>query len=235
MKSSSFRDIEIRQGESIDGFMEGRIKLIQSRSGYRFSVDALLLSEFITIRKGDIVVDLGTGCGVIPLILILTRPVKHVIGIEIQDELADQALRNAVLNNGRKKMTIIRGDIRQIPFCTASVDVVVCNPPYRKINSGRINPDQQKAIARHEIMASLDDILMAAKRILRAKGRIAMIYPAERLTDLLVTMREFRLEPKRLKIIYPYIKSEAKLVMIEACSGGGGGVKILPPVKDECG
>ena len=116
---------------------------------------------------------------------------KHVIGIEIQDELADQAMRNALLNNSEGKMSIIRGDIRQIPFCSASADVVVCNPPYRNMNSGRLNPDEQKAIARHEILASLDDILKAAKSVLKTKGRIAMIYPAERLTDLLVRMREF--------------------------------------------
>jgi len=125
------------------------------------------------------------------------------------------------------------GDIKNLPLAPRSADLVVCNPPYRQRHSGRINPDPQRAIARHEILASLQDILNAARRLLRAKGRLAMIYPAERLVDILVMMRGFKLEPKRVRIIHPGLRSEAKLALIEATSGGMGGLKILPPLIDQ--
>ncbi len=233
MKPSGSPEIELLKGESIDDFMDGRLKLIQSRTGYRFSIDAVLLSEFATVKKGDRVVDLGIGCGIIPLVLLLTKPVGHVFGLEIQPELARQAVRNAVINGFSDRMSVIRGDIRNLPVTASSADVVVCNPPYREMDSGRINPDLQKAIARHEILASLDDILDAARRILRARGRLAMVYPAERLVDLTGRMRSFGIEPKRLRIIYPAMDSDAKLALIEASLGGRKGLKILPPLLDQ--
>ncbi|MFC1868797.1 tRNA1(Val) (adenine(37)-N6)-methyltransferase [Thermodesulfobacteriota bacterium] len=233
MKPSRPPEIELFPDESIDHFMDGRLKLIQSRTGYRFSIDAILLSEFVTIKKGDTVVDLGIGCGIIPLLLLLTRPVRFAFGLEIQAGLAHQACRNALLNGFSHKMSVIQGDIRHPPLSPSSADVVMCNPPYRKKDSGRINPDQQRAIARHEILASLDDILSSARYILRAKGRLAMIYPAERLADVMIRMRRFGIEPKRVRIIYPNLESEAKLAMVEASLGGRGGLKILPPLMDQ--
>ena len=235
MKPSISHKISLFPGESIDEFMDGRLKLIQSRNGYRFSIDAVLLAEFVSIKKGEKVVDLGTGCGIIPLVLLLTRPVRYVFGLEIQEGLARQTNRNALLNGFSRKMCVIRADIRHLPLTPGSVDVVVCNPPYRKKESGRINPDQQRAIARHEISASLDDILNAARHILRSEGRLAMIYPAERLADLMVKMRRSGMEPKRVRIIYPGMESEAKLAMVEATLGGRSGLKILPPLMDQGG
>jgi tRNA1(Val) A37 N6-methylase TrmN6 len=210
--------------------MDGRLKLIQSKDGYRFSIDAVFLSEFVTIRSGDVVIDLGTGCGIIPLILFLTKPLGYAVGLEIQNELADQAARNAVLNGFENRMEIILGDVKHPSFKKKSADVVICNPPYRKVNSGRINPDMRRAIARHELLASAEDILSAARGILRKKGRVAMIYPAERLVDILARMRQFNLEPKRVQINYPDLHSDAKLVLIEASLGGNPGLKILPPL-----
>ena len=233
MKESRSHEIELLPDESIDEFMDGRLKLIQSRTGYRFSIDAILLSEFVTIKKDDTVVDLGIGCGIIPLVLLLTRPLGYAFGLEIQGGLAYQTARNAMLNGFSHKMTVIQGDIRYPPLAPSSADVVICNPPYRRKDSGRINPDQEKAIARHELLASLDDILKTTRYILRARGRLAMIYPAERMVDLMVKMREFDLEPKRVRIIYPSIDSEAKLALIEASLGGRGGLKILPPLMDQ--
>lgn len=233
MKSLRSPDVRLLPDESIDEFMDGRLKLIQSRTGYRFSVDAILLSQFVTIRRGDRVVDFGTGCGIIPLVLLLTRPVAYAFGLEIQMDLADQATRNTKLNGYEHKMGIILGDIRDTPLAQSSTDVVTCNPPYRPKNSGRINPDLQRAIARHEMLTSLDDILNAASRILRAKGRLAMIYPAVRLVDVLVRMRGFNLEPKRVRILYPGMESEAKLALIEAALGGRRGLKLLPPLFDQ--
>ena len=230
MRSSRSLEITLRPGECIDCFMSGRLKLIQSKDGYRFSIDAILLSEFVTIRPGDVVVDLGTGCGIIPLILLLTRPVGYTFGVEIQLELAYQAARNALLNGFGDKMGVILGDIRSTPIAEKSVDVVVCNPPYRQVKSGRINPDPRRAIARHEIMARIEHILHAASIVLRKKGRLALICPSVRLADILVLMRHFNLEPKRIQINYPHLESSAKLVLVEATLGGKQGLEIAPPL-----
>jgi tRNA1Val (adenine37-N6)-methyltransferase len=210
--------------------MDGRLKLIQFRTGYRFSIDAILLAQFVSIKRDDVIVDLGTGCGIIPLILLLTEPLGHVFALEIQPDLANQAARNRVLNGVEDKMDVILGDIKHPPLSPSSADVVICNPPYRPKNSGRINPDPQKAIARHEMLTSLTDTLHAASQILRAKGRLAMIYPAVRLTDLLTKITGFGLEPKRLRIVYPSMQSEAKMALIEASLGGRAGLKVLPPL-----
>jgi tRNA1Val (adenine37-N6)-methyltransferase len=233
MRSSNSHDRLLRPDESFDEFMGGRLRLIQSKRGYRFSIDAVLLSQFVTVKPGDMVADLGTGCGIIGLILLLTRPVRSVFGLEIQPYLADLAVRNAALNGFRDRMRVIVGDIRHPPFAARRMDLVVCNPPYRKGLSGRINPDSEKAIARHEIMASLGDVLRTASEILRPKGRLAMIYPAVRLVDALSEMRSVGLEPKRIRIVYPRMDSEAKLVLIEASLRGRGGLKLLPPLMDQ--
>ena len=230
MKSSRSTEIIVRPGERIDCFMDGRLKLIQSKDGYRFSIDAILLAEFVTIRQGDVVVDLGTGCGVIPLILLLTKLVGYAFGLEIQEELAGQAARNVLLNGFDDKMRVVLGDIKNHPIAEESADVVICNPPYRQVKSGRINPDPRRAIARHEIMASIDDILRAARSVLRKKGRLALIYSSVRLADILVRMRRFNLEPKKIQIIYPDLNSGAKLVLVEAILGGRPGLKISPPI-----
>ena len=175
-------------------------------------------------------VDLGTGCGVIPLVLLLTKPVGHVFGLEVQEGLAVQAARNARLNGFEKRMDVIRGDIRHPPMASGIANLVVCNPPYRKMKSGRINPDPQKAIARHEILVSPDDLLRASATLLTQKGRFALVYPALRLAEMLVRLRRFNLEPKRIRINYPDIESSAKLVLIEATLGGRPGLEILPPL-----
>jgi tRNA1Val (adenine37-N6)-methyltransferase len=233
MRSSRFSEIKVRPDESIDEFLDGRLRLIQSRNGYRFSIDAVLLSEFVSTKAGDVVMDLGTGCGVIPLILLLTRPIGHVLGIEIQPDLACQASRNAALNGFAHRMGVILGDIKGLPLKSLSADVVLCNPPYRGRHSGRINPDPRRAIARHEIRVSLDDILAAAGRLLRMKGRLAMVYPAARVVDILVRMRNFNLEPKRMRVVYPGERSDSKMVLVEASLGGKAGLKILPPLFDQ--
>ena len=230
MKQSLHSEIKLNFDETIDPFLDGRLQLIQSKDGYRFSIDAVFLSEFVTIKPGDAVVDLGTGCGIIPLILLLTKPVRYVFGLEIQKDLALQAARNAVINGYEDKMSVILSDIKEPSISKKSADVVICNPPYRKVNSGRINPDVRRAIARHELMASIDDILHASRNILRKKGRLAIIYPSERLVDILAKMRRFTLEPKRIQINYPDQQSGAKLALIEACLGGRPGLEILPPL-----
>ena len=230
MITSKSSEICPLSGETIDPFMDGRLRIIQSKTGYRFSIDAVLLSDFVTIKKYDTVIDLGTGCGVIPLSLLASKPLKHIYCIEIQPELACQAVRNARLNNLDKKMSVIIGDMRSVPLPAASFNVVVCNPPYRQKKSGRINPDQQRAIARHEIYASLDDIIIAARYLLRTRGRLALIYPAERLADLIEKLRQSGFEPKKIRVIYPDMGANAKLVLMEAWFGGKNGLTVLPPL-----
>ena len=233
MKSSNSRDLLLKTDESLDEFMGGRLRLIQSKKGYRFSIDAVLLSQFVTVKPGDTVVDLGTGCGIIGLVLLLTRTVGSVLGLEIQPYLADLAVRNAVLNGFQNRMRVIVGDIRHPPLAPGKADLVVCNPPYRTSLSGRINPDSEKAIARHEIMVSLGEIIRAGSVILRPKGRLAIIYPAVRLVDSLSEMRSIGLEPKRMRVIYPQMDAEAKLVLIEASLKGRGGLKLLSPIINQ--
>jgi tRNA1Val (adenine37-N6)-methyltransferase len=230
MKSSKSPDIRPGAEETIDGLLDGRLQLIQSREGYRFSVDALFLAEFATVKPGDFLVDLGTGCGVIPLILLLTTPLRQALGIEIQRDLACQASRNACLNGLSRKMKILQADIRHPPLSPRTADIVICNPPYRKADSGRINPNTSRAVARHEILVSLEDLLKTARYLMRIKGRFAIIFPAERLTDLLSCSRRFRLEPKRVQVVYPDLYSSSKLVLVETVLEGNPGLDILPPI-----
>jgi len=233
MKSSRSHEVKLRPGETLDEFLDGRLRLIQSAKGYRFSIDAVLLAQFVTVKPRDVVVDLGSGCGIISLLLLLEKPVARVVAMEIQGDLADQTVRNAALNGVADRMGVLLADLRQVPFREPLADVVVCNPPFRRPGSGRVNPDRQRAIARHEIMASLNDILSAANAVLKPRGRVALIYPAGRLVELLVRMRAFDFEPKRLQVVYPSMEEESKLVLVEGARGGKGGVKVLPPLIDQ--
>jgi tRNA1Val (adenine37-N6)-methyltransferase len=223
-------DMLVKEHEAIDTFLDGDLRIIQSRHGYRFSVDALFLAEFVSITPEDVVVDLGAGCGIISLFLANKREAGYIVGLELQEELTSQAKRNAVLNELEERIAILQGDLRALPLASRCADVVVCNPPYRKARSGRINPDPCKAIARHEIAMTLVDILAAGKTLLRSGGRLALIYPANRLTEVFSRMRSQDLEPKRLQVIFPDSASHAKLTMIEGRLGGKSGLKILPPI-----
>ena len=219
-----------KAGETVDIFLNGRLKIVQSQRGYRFSVDALLLADFVLTGDEDMVVDLGAGCGIISLFLAVKRKPRFIVGLELQDELVSQARRNVALNKLAEKVAIIQGDLRHLPLSTGFADIVVCNPPYRTAQSGRINPDVGKAIARHEIAVSLDAILAASKALLKRKGRLALIYPANRMAEIFTKMRRARLEPKRLQIIFPDSASEAKLALIEGRLQARPGLKILPPI-----
>lgn len=230
MKQSGSPSGLLRPCETQDGLLDGSIQLIQSARGYRFSIDALLLSEFATVREGETVVDLGTGCGVILLMLLKTRNIRRGIGIEIQPELASQASRNALLNQRADKMDVLVADLRQLPLRSGIADVVVCNPPYRSKASGRINPDPQRAIARHEMLVTMEDITAACAHLLRKKGRAAFIYSAGRLADLIMSLRRHRLEPKRIQQVHPSPSSGAKLVLLEATAGARPGLAVLPPI-----
>ena len=231
MKSSKhINDIVLKDGEVIDTFLDGKLHLIQSKSGYRFSIDAILLADFVRVKKNDVVVELGTGCGIVLLMLLKKSNIKRAVGIEIQEELASQALRNARLNSVQDRMYVITGDLRTCPLVPACADLVVCNPPYRKAKSGRLNPDAQRAVARHEIMVDLTHVIETAKRMLKTAGKFIAIYPAERITDILSMMRSSRIEPKFIRIIHSKPDSEAKLILVEGKRGGRPGLKIGQPL-----
>lgn len=215
-----------------DTFFNGRLRVRQERRGYRFSLDAVLVADHCRHLRVRTVLDLGTGCGIIPLVLAYRNPDLQVWGVEIQPELADLAAGNVRENGMKNRVTIRCKDLvslepEDVPI---PIDLVVSNPPYRRANSGRINPDRQRAVARHEIAATLGDIVGAARRILKPGGRFVTIYPADRTADLIAELRSWSIEPKYLRAIYSSDGSEAKLILVEGSRDGGAGMKIAPPL-----
>jgi tRNA1Val (adenine37-N6)-methyltransferase len=216
-----------------DTFFNGAISVKQPLHGYRFSIDAVILGNLAPAEPGDRVADFGCGCGVIPLIICYRNPgIKKIFGVELQDELSGFARLNARVNNMDERICILHKDIKNIvPEDTRGrVDLIVCNPPHFPANSGRINPNSQRAIARHEITITLDDITAAASRMLKPAGRLTVIFPSERLTDLLVAMRNADIEPKHLRLIHPRPKTEAKRVILTAIKGKSSNLRVAPPL-----
>jgi tRNA1Val (adenine37-N6)-methyltransferase len=222
----------INTGEGVDQILDGKIRVIQKEKGYRFSIDALLLSHFINLKAGDDVLDLGTGGGIVPMILAKRWTCVRIVGLDIQSGLIDMARRSAILNLVDGRVQLVQGDVRQIKaiFEAGSFDVVTFNPPYRRMHSGRVNPDIEKAIARHEIMATLDDFLQAAAHCLKVKGRVFLVYPAVHAVKLFNRMRARRLEPKRVVMVYSNPDSEGQFVLVEGLKAGNEGMKVLPPL-----
>jgi tRNA1Val (adenine37-N6)-methyltransferase len=227
MKRSSWN----KEEETLDTLFGGRLKILQKKRGYRFSIDALLLAHFTEPNRKDRILDLGTGCGILPLLLVFQKKANRVTGLEIQPSLADLARRNAALNQLSSRIQIWEGDLKTLEqkVKSGSFHLVLANPPYRKVGSGRVNPQKEKAIARHEIKATLEDVLRAASYLLKDKGRLTMIYPASRAADLMRGLNQFNLEPKRLQFIHSNEKEEARLMLVEALKEGQVQVKILPP------
>lgn len=208
------------------------IILRQPEHGYRHAIDPILLSHFCRPQKNDRVFDLGTGNGIIPLILARKDPTLTIQAIEIQSELYKTAMENLSLNSLADRISLIHGDMKDLPrlLPEASVDLVVSNPPYIRRSAGRLNPDSEKAIARHEIMITLDELLETAHFLMRPLGRFAVIYPARRAVDLLCRMRAFAINPTRIRFVHPRINAGAKLVLVEGMKKKGTDVTILPPL-----
>ena len=215
-----------------ESLFHGRLKILQKAKGYRFSIDAIILGHHIPLKDMDTGVDLGTGCGIIPLILAHRSASARLYGIEIQKDLADLASRNVRMNHMEDRITIVHGDMRDFRSYLEPgvVDVVFSNPPYRKVLSGRINPDSERAVARHEIKGTLSDVVSVAEKLLRPSGRLWVIYPAERVADLLAQMRAFRLEPKGLRLVHSRPNLDAELVLAEGRKQAGPGLKVVPPL-----
>jgi len=213
-----------------DTFFNGRIKVVQNASGYRFSIDSILLAGSITTRPGDRIMDLGTGCGIIPLILAYRNPAIKTVGIEIQENLVRIASRNVAENNMNEQISVFCLDMKGLvpDMVQGTVDTVVTNPPFRKAETGRLNPDQERAVARHEIMVNLSEVLGAANRMLSVSGNFVTIYPAERLVDLLTRMRKSGIEAKHIRMVHSRKEAEAKLIVVKGVKGGRPGIKIGP-------
>ena len=218
--------------ETLDSLFNGRLKILQKREGYRFSIDAVLLSKFVNIRRNEKAIDLGTGCGILPLILSQTTNACSIVGVEIQKELAECAIKNVILNRLEDRISILRRDFRKLKasFPPGSFDVVLSNPPYRKYRTGRINPSPQKAIARHEIKGTLNDLASIASYLLPHKGRFYLIFPSSRTADLLLTLRRKSLEPKRFQFVHPRMGESAKFILIESVKSSGVELNIMPPL-----
>ncbi|MCP3951176.1 MAG: tRNA1(Val) (adenine(37)-N6)-methyltransferase [Desulfobacterales bacterium] len=216
-----------------DTFFGGRLTVRQPREGYRYSIDAVLLADFIRCKAGQTILDLGTGCGIIPLILAFRYPGLKIHGVEIQDKLARIAAENVCANNLTKRIHILNQDLKNLKMKQVpdQVQQVVCNPPYRRINSGRVNPHQEKAGARHEIFARLADFVDVAARMLQLSGSLTSIYPAPRLVDMVAHMRRANFEPKRLRMVHSKTSDPARLVLITGVKGGRpGGLEVEPPL-----
>jgi tRNA1(Val) A37 N6-methylase TrmN6 len=224
-------EISLTEDEKLDELFNGRLKIIQKIEGYRFSLDALLLAHFSSPRTAQSIIDLGTGSGIIPLILARKMAAPAIVGVEVQEEMADMARRTILLNELSGRVTILREDVRKIRDCFPpdSFDLVVSNPPYYPVSDGRINPIEQKAIARHEIMLSLEDLVTCAGYLVSPTGCVVIIFPAKRLNDLLCALARGDLKPRLLRIIYSQKKGEGKLVIVEASKGGNPELEITQP------
>ncbi len=205
-----------------DSFFNGRIQVKQHRSGYRFSIDAVLLASNARPGPEDTVLDLGTGCGIIPMILAYLNPKIKLYGIEVQTDLADIAALNIAENGMDDQISVLCMDMKTLilEMTSGPVDLVVSNPPFRKADSGRINPNRQRAVARHEIKATLYDVIETGRRMLRTGGRFVMVYSAERMADILTQMRTAGIEPKSIRTIHSGIETAASWFWWRGKRGG---------------
>lgn len=225
--------VELKPGERLDDLQRNGYHLIQDPQRFCFGVDAVFLSDFAKVKEGEHVLDLGTGTGIIPILLEAKTKGKHFTGLEIQKESADMARRSVSYNHLEEKIDIVTGDIKEAAeiFKPAFFDVITVNPPYMIGQHGLTNPSDAKAIARHEVLCTLDDILRESARLLRAsKGRFYMIHRPFRIAEILSKMSQYRIEPKRIQFIHPYIDKEPTMVLIEGIRDGKSRVKVEPPI-----
>lgn len=225
-------DVEIKSGERIDDLHRNGYLLIQNTKMFCFGIDAVLLSGFAQVKKGENMIDLGTGTGVIPILLEAKTKGNHFTGIEIQKESVEMAKRSVILNGLEKKITIDEGDIKQAIsiYGSAVFDVVTSNPPYMNDGGGLKNDYTPKAIARHEVLCNLEDVIYNASKLLKTGGRFYMVHKPHRLADIIALMRQHRLEPKRLRFVQSYANKEPSLLLIEGSRNGKPMIKVESPL-----
>lgn len=232
MGSQNSTTIELKENERLDDLQRNGYRIIQNGKKFCFGMDAVLLSGFAKVRKGETVLDIGTGTGIIPILLEAKTEGKHFTGLEIQAESADMALRSVALNGLSDKIDIITGDIKEAEqlFRAASFDVVTTNPPYMIGNHGLTNPNEPKAIARHEICCTLEDVVREGSRLLKPNGRFYMVHRPFRLVEIFAVLTKYDLEPKRMRMVYPYADKEPNMVLIEALRGGKSRITVEKPL-----
>ena len=224
--------VTLKENERIDDLQRNHYKIIQDPERFCFGMDAVLLSGFACAKEGDHVLDLGTGTGIIPILMEAKTDAAYLTGLEIQPDSADMARRSVLLNHLEKKIEIITGDIKEAVslFGAASFDVVTCNPPYMTQNHGLTNPEAPKAIARHELLCTLEDVISQAANLLKPGGNFFLVHRPFRLVDILVLLREYRLEPKRMKMVHPFVDKEPNMVLIQASRGGKARITVEQPM-----
>ena len=225
-------NIPLKENERIDDLERNGYRIIQDTGRFCFGMDAVLLSGFARVKDGARVLDLGTGTGIIPILLAAKTGAVHLTGLEIQGESADMAERSVKLNGLEDRIDIVTGDIKEAGslFDAASFDVITCNPPYMTHNHGLTNPSDAKAIARHEILCTLEDVIAQTARLLKPGGNFYMVHRPFRLSEILVLLHDYKLEPKRMQLVYPYVDKEPNMVLIEANRGGRPRMTVEKPL-----
>lgn len=222
----------LQAGERLDDLERNNCHIIQNPDMFCFGMDAVLLSGFAKVKKNENVLDLGCGNGIIPILLEAKTEGKHFTGVEIQEKNVDMARRSVAMNGQQDKIDIVCGDIKEASeiFGNATFNVVVSNPPYMTENHGIINPDSARAVARHEILCTLEDVIREGSRVLKPNGRFYMVHRPFRLVDIIETFVKYSLEPKTLKMVHPYVDKEPAMVLIEAIKGGKRRLSVEKPV-----
>lgn len=225
-------NIELKQNERIDDLQYKGLKIIQDSTGFCFGIDAVLLANFAEVKKDQRVIDLGTGTGIIPILLAGKTQAREIIGIEIQYDVADMAKRSIILNELQDRVKVINEDIRNLlqMFRKGEFDIVTSNPPYKHVGSGIVNPDDSKAIARHEIKCTLEDVISVSSDLLKDGGRFFMVHRPERIVDIIYFMRKYKLEPKTLRFVHPNTSKKPNLLLIEGLKGGKAFLKFMDPL-----
>lgn len=221
----------LKKGERLDDLQNGCF-VIQDPEKFCFGMDAVLLSGFAAIKKNETVLDLGTGTGILPILLSAKTEGRSFTGLEIQEECVEMARRSVAYNHLGDRIRIVQGDIKEAAgiFGAASFSVVTCNPPYMIGDHGLQNPDRPKAIARHEILCTLEDVARESARVLKERGRFFLVHRPFRLTEIMLTLTKYRLEPKRMQLVYPFVDREPNMVLIEARKGGNSRITVEPPL-----
>lgn len=224
--------INLKENERLDDLQRNNLQIIQSPDRFCFGMDAVLLSGFANVKKGDRVLDLGTGTGILPLLLSAKTEGEHFTGLEIQKESADMARRSVLLNDLQDRIDIVTGDIKKAGslFAPSSFEVITCNPPYMIGQHGLVNPNEPKAIARHEILCTLSDVLAATRKLLVPGGKLFMVHRPFRLAEIIIKMKEHDLELKHLRMVHPYVDKEPNMVLLEARRGGKSGLTVDSPL-----